>query len=127
MDPLPLQEGPGVPDAGGPLAFLGTLLLAWLFFSFTAQVAATYLLGDVPWRRALVVGSVPAVASAALIRYPPGVVLAVAVAADFVAVHVVYRVRYRTAGLVTVGHVVAAISLGVPLAYLATLLSTAPG
>jgi len=115
------------PSQGGPFAILGTLLLAWAFFTFTAQIATTYLLGDVPWRRAAVVGVVPAVVSMALIRYPPGVILAVALGADFAAMQAVYRLRYRTAGLVTLGHGVASVALAVPLANLVELLTTAPG
>lgn len=119
----PLQA---TPTTGGPLAILGTVLLSWAFFSFTAQVAATFFLGDVPWRRAGIVGAVPALTVTALISYPPAVILPVALGADLVAIQMVYRVRYRTAALVTAMHGVAAISLGVPLAYLLELLGTAP-
>jgi hypothetical protein len=114
------------PAQGTPSAVLATLLLAWLFFTFTAQIAATYLLGDVPWRRAAVVGAVPAVVTMALIRYHPAVILAVALAADFAAVQATYRLRYRTAALVTLAHGVASVALAVPLANLAELLTTAP-
>jgi hypothetical protein len=115
------------PTPGTPLALVGTLALAWAFFAFTAQAAATYFLGDVPWRRSLAVGAVPAVVTMALIRYHPAVILAVATAADLAAVHVVFRLRYRTAALVTLGHVVASVALAVPLANLAELLASAPG
>ncbi|MFB6138575.1 MAG: hypothetical protein ABEJ42_09635 [Halobacteriaceae archaeon] len=114
------------PTAGGPIALAGTVLLAWAFFAFTAQVAASFFLGDVPWLRAVAVGAVPALAVTALIRYPPVVILPVALGADLVAVQMVYRLRYRTAALVTGMHAVAAISLGVPLTYLLELLGTAP-
>jgi len=114
------------PESGGPLAVVGTLVLAWAFFGFTAQAAATYLLGDAPWRRAAVVGVVPAVVTMALIRYDPPVILAVAVAADYAALSAVYRLSRRRATLLTLGHVVASVALAVPLANLVTLLGSAP-
>lgn len=115
------------PASGPPLAFLGTFLLGWAFFSFTAQVAATFFLGDVPWRRAVVVGIVPAIVNVALISYRPVSILLVALAFDFAAVHAVYRLRYRTAALVTVLHAAASIALGVTVTYLLALFATAPG
>ncbi|MFB6119806.1 MAG: hypothetical protein ABEJ68_01670 [Halobacteriaceae archaeon] len=115
------------PAAGDVTAYVGTLLLAWAFFTFTAQIATTYFLGDVPWRRAAVVGVVPAVVTMALIRYPPALILGIALAADFAAVHGIYRLRYRTAALVTLGHIVASVALAVPLANLFELFTTAPG
>ncbi|MFB6135141.1 MAG: hypothetical protein ABEJ04_00090 [Halobacteriaceae archaeon] len=118
---------PVEPSSGGPLAFLGTFLLAWALFAFTAQVAATYLLGDVPWRRAVAVGVVPAVVNVALVRYSPAVIAAVALGGDFLAVHLVYRLRYRTAAAVTLLHAAMAVAFAVALSYLAALLGTAPG
>ena len=120
----PLQVEPA---AGGVLAFVGTFLFGWAFFTFTAQIAATFFLGDVPWRRAVVVGLVPAVVNLALIRYQVALILAIALVADFVAIHMVYRVRYRTTALVTLLHAAASIALSVPLTYLIGLLGTAPG
>jgi hypothetical protein len=114
------------PVQGGPLAFLGTVLVGWLFFSFTAQIAARYLLGDVPWKRALAVGAVPAVTTVALGRYGVVLIAAVSLAVDAAAIHAVYRVRYRTAGLVAVGHYVASVLLAALVAYLLALFSTAP-
>lgn len=115
------------PTPGGPLAFLGTLVVGWLFFSFTAHAAATFFLGDVPWKRALVVGAVPAVVTTLLVRYPPALIIGVGLAADFAAFHVVYRIRYRTTALVVALHYTVSLALVLLVANLRALLSTAPG
>lgn len=121
---VPLQVQP---TPGGPLAFVGTLVVGWLFFSFTAHVAASYVLGDVPWRRALAVGAVPAVATLALGRFATAVIIVVALLADVAAFHVVYRVRYRTAAVAAVFHYVASLALVLLVTYGLGLLGTAPG
>lgn len=121
---LPLQTQP---TPGTLTQFAGTLLAGWLLFTFTAHVAATYVLGDVPWKRAFAVGIVPAIVTVALIRYSPLLIVAVGLLADFAAVHVVYRVKYRTAGLVVVMHYVVSLALVLLAANLLALLSTAPG
>lgn len=120
--PLQVQPSPGTLTQ-----FAGTLVAGWLLFTFTAHVAATYVLGDVPWKRALVVGAVPAIVTVALVRYNPLVIVTVGLLADFAAVHVVYRVRYRTAALVVVMHYVVSLALVLLAANLLALLSTAPG
>ena len=116
-----------VPAFPTPLAVLGTFLLYWGVYAYAAQVAATFFLGDVPWRRALLPGLVLAAVNVALVRYPPAVVLPVAFAADFATVHVVYRLRYRTTAAVTVLHAAVSVAFTVVIAYAVTLLSTAPG
>lgn len=121
-----LQAQPVEPATGTPLAFVGTFLVSWLLFAYSAQVAATFLLGDVPWRRAAVVGLVPAAVNVALVRWTVPLIVAVAVAADFAAIRTVYRLRYRTAALVTAMHAVVAVVLGVGVTYLWRLLGTAP-
>lgn len=122
-----VPNGTVEPAAGTPLAFVGTLVVSWALYAYAAQVAATFLLGDVPWRRAAAVGTVPAVVTVALINYPPAVIVAVALAADFAAVRVLYRLRYRTTALVTAMHAVVSVILGVGVAYLVRLIGTAPG
>lgn len=114
------------PVAGGWLAVVGTFLVSWALFAYAAQAAATFFLGNVPWRRAALVGFVPAFVNLALVRFPAGIILLVGLVADFAAIHLVYRVRYRTAGLITLFHAVVSIALGVTLALLVALLSTAP-
>ncbi|CQH61951.1 uncharacterized protein HHUB_3597 [Halobacterium hubeiense] len=118
---LQVQPAPGTLGQ-----YVGTLVGGWLLFAFTAHVAATYILGEVPWKRALLVGVAPAVVTVALVRYNPAVIIAVSLAADFAAVHAVYRVKYRTAALVVVMHYVVSLALVVLAANLLALLSTAP-
>jgi hypothetical protein len=114
------------PAPGTLVQYVGTLVGGWLLFAFTAHVAATYVLGDVPWKRALLVGVAPAIVTVALVRYNPAIIIAVSLAADFAAVHAVYRVKYRTAALVVVMHYVVSVALVVLAANLLALLSTAP-
>ncbi|NIB98124.1 hypothetical protein [Halobacterium sp. R2-5] len=117
-----------VQPAPGTLGqYVGTLVGGWLLFAFTAHVAATYVLGDVPLKRAAVVGIAPAVVTVALVRYNPAVIVAVSLAADLAAVHAVYRVKYRTAALVVVMHYVVTLALVLLAANLLALLGTAPG
>ena len=115
------------PAGGGPLAFVGTFLLGWAFFAFTTQVAASFFLEDPPWRRAVVVGLVPAVASMALIRFDTVVILAVGLAADAAAIHLIYGVRYRTMAMMAALHYAVSVVFVAFFAYLLGLLSTAPG
>jgi hypothetical protein len=115
------------PAAGTVPQFIATFVAGWLLFSFTAHAAATYVLGDVPWKRAFVVGLAPAVVTVALVRYNPAIILGVGLAADFVAVHAVYRVRYRTTAIVVVMHYVVSLALVLLAANLLALLGTAPG
>lgn len=122
--PTPLQTQP---SPGTPLAFVGTLVVGWLFFSFTAHVAASYVLGEVPWKRALAVGAVPAVVTLALGQLPAAAIIVVALLADLAAFHLVYRVRYLTAALATVFHYVASLALVLLATYGLGLLGTAPG
>ena len=115
------------PVPATPLALVGTFLAGWAFFAFTAQIAASYVLEDPPWRRAVVVGLVPAAASTALIRFDPIVILAVGLAADAAAIHLIYGVRYRTTAVMVAIHYAATLALVLLVANLLALLSTAPG
>lgn len=120
----PLQV---TPAPATPLAFLGTFLLGWAFFGFTAQVAATFFLADPPWRRALVVGAPAAVVSTTLVRFPPGAILLVVLVVDAATFYFVYgEGPRRTAGMVLI-HVAASLALVIALSTLIALLSTAPG
>jgi hypothetical protein len=117
-----------VQPAPGTLGqYVATFLGGWLLFAFTAHVAATYVLGDVPWKRAVLVGLAPAVVTIALVRYTPLVIVAVSLAADLAAVHAVYRVKYRTAALVVVMHYVVSLALVLLAANALAILGTAPG
>ena len=96
------------PTTGGPLAYLGTFVLAAAIYSLTVHIAARNVLGDVPARRALLVGPGPAAVSVLLQQY--GILaFVVALALDFVLIRYVYRLRLRTTGLVTLIHLVVSI------------------
>ncbi len=96
------------PAAGGPLAYAGTFLLAAGVYSLTAHIAARNVLGDVPIKRALLVGPAPAVISLLLQQYGP-LAFVLAVAVDFVLIRYVYRIKARTTALVTFIHIVVSI------------------
>ena len=115
------------PAAGTPLQFVATFVGGWLLFGFTAHAAATFVLGDVPWKRGFLVGLAPAVVTVALVRFDPLLIVAVGLAADFAAVHAVYRVRYRTTAFVVVMHYTVSLALVLLVANLLALLGTAPG
>ena len=125
--PVPATVLQVAPAPATPLAFVGTFLAGWVFFAFTAQIAASYVLEDPPWRRAVVVGLVPAAASTALIRFDPLVIVAVGLAADAAAIHLIYGVRYRTTAVMVAIHYAATLALVLLVANLLALLSTAPG
>ena len=114
------------PTAGSPLAYLGTFVLTAAVYSLTAHIAARNVLGDVPPKRALLVGPIPAAVSLLLQQYG---VLAFffTIAVDFVLIRYVYRLRLRTAALVTFIHVIVSILLLVVVLSAYQLAGTAPG
>lgn len=101
---------------GGVLAVLVTVLLATVFYAVTLHLAAVFVLGDVSSRRAALVGPVPAILSLAGQRYGPAVVLPVTFLGDLLAISIVYRLRARSALLLTIFHVTFAVVLGLALA-----------
>ena len=110
----------------GLTAVVGTFVVATAFYAVTLHVAARYVLGDVPVSRAILVAPVPAVVTFALQQYGPAVVILVAAGGDLVAIRTVYRLKYRTAGLVAVVHYTVSALLGIALFNLVRLLGTAP-
>jgi hypothetical protein len=100
---------------GGPLSLLVTLLVAWLFYAATLHLAATFFVGDVPTQPAAGAGLAPAAATMLAIRYPPAVVLAVALAADAVAIRWAYGLRPVGTAAVTALHVAFTTVLAVAL------------
>ncbi|WP_121820995.1 DUF7473 family protein [Halostella salina] len=114
------------PAGGTPIAYVGTFLAFWIGYSLTAHIAARYVLGDVSVRRALLVGPVPAAASILLQQYGPAISIAVTLFGDYLAIQSVYRLNYRLAGLVAIVHYTVTVILGITLANLIGLLSTAP-
>lgn len=123
VSPVALQVSPA---AGGPLEYVGTFLLTAAVYSLTAHIAARNVLGDVPIKRALLVGPVPAGVALLLQQYgAPAFALAIAV--DFVLIRYVYRLKIRTTALVTFIHVVVSILLLVVVLSAYRLVGTAPG
>lgn len=107
------------------VAVVGTFLLTVAFYSLTAHLAARYVLGDVPIKYALVIGTILAVVSFLLQQYGL-VALVTTVIVDFVAIRALYRLRYRTTGLVVIVHVAVSAILLFTLLSLVRLLGTAP-
>ncbi|WP_137284331.1 DUF7473 family protein [Halorussus salinisoli] len=108
------------------VALVGTFLLTVLFYGVTAHIAARYVLGDVPIVRAFAVGVVPAIISFALQAYGPAIVILVSASADFFTIRAVYRLKYKTAGVVTLAHYTVSALLGITIFNLVRLLGTAP-
>lgn len=121
---IPTGAPPAVaaPAPGGPLAYLGTFLLATLFYAVTLHVAARYVLGAVPFRRALAVAPAPALSSILLAGFGPAVVAPATFAVASVAIVVVYDLRYRTALLVAVFYYAVAVLVGLTVRSLLGLL-----
>ncbi|MFC7155928.1 hypothetical protein ACFQPA_10725 [Halomarina halobia] len=124
IDALAVQQV--TPTAGGPLALVGTFVLLSLLFALTAHVAARYVLGDVPYSRALFVGPVPAAVTLLLQQYPTWAMILVGVIGDFLAIRFVYRVRAAVGALVTVVHYAVTVILSLIVFFLIVTLSTAP-
>ncbi len=114
------------PAAGSPLAYVGTFLLAAVVYSLTAHIAARNVLGDVPLKRALMVGPVPAAVSLLLQQYG-ALAFFLAIAVDFVVIRYVYRLKLRTTALVTLIHIVVSILLLIVVLSAYRLAQTAPG
>ncbi|WP_049998113.1 DUF7473 family protein [Halococcus sediminicola] len=114
------------PAAGSALAYVGTFLLAAGVYSLTAHIAARNVLGDVPPKRALLVGPVPAAISLLLQQYGPLAFL-LAIATDFVLIRYVYRLKIRTTALVTFVHLVVSILVLFVVLSAYRLAGTAPG
>jgi len=100
---------------GGPLAIVVTFLLTALFYAVTLHLAAVFFLGDVPSQRAVAVSPVPAIVTILLTRYGAEVVVPVTLLGDLIAISAVYRVRWRTAAILTLLHFAFAAILGFAL------------
>jgi hypothetical protein len=100
---------------GGPLAIVVTFLLTAVFYAVTLHLAAVFFLGDVPSQRAVAVSPVPALVTILLGRYGPEVIAPVALLSDLLAISAVYRVRWRTAAILTLLHFAFGVVLGVAI------------
>ena len=112
----------------GPLAVVGTVIPFALYLSLTAHIAARNVLGDVPPRKALLVGPVPAAVAVATAAFDvlPVLGMVVAVVLDGLVVAVVYGEGPRLSAYITLIHFVVSIILGAVLFGLLTLVNTAP-
>ena len=113
----PAQSAP----LGSLLSVLGTLLIAAMFYGFTAHVAARYVLGDVEIEQGLVVGLVPAtifVLGVAVLGRGVGllVALALALVGDFLAIDRVYDPGRKWAAAVTIVHYAVTVLIGLLVA-----------
>lgn len=115
------------PAAGGPLAYIGTFAVATIFYGLTLHIAARYVLGDVPVKRAFLVAPALALVSILLQRAGPIVVVPLTVGVAYVAIHVVYDLGHRLTAFVAVIYYTVAVLVGVTLYNLVQLLGTAPG
>jgi hypothetical protein len=121
-----LQASPD-PTGGGVLAFVVTLLIAWLFYAVTLHLAATFFIGDVPSQRAAYAGMAPALVSILLGRWGiegiafvspslgVAVVLLATLVADAVAISAIYRISWRPTAALTLLHLAFAAIIGIAL------------
>lgn len=105
---------------------VGTYLLLAAFLTLTGHVAARNVLGRVPFTRALAVGLPVAALPFLLQRYFPPAVLVLALVLDLTIFHIVYRLKWRTAGFVTAVHVVVSFLASVVIGGIAYLISLGP-
>ncbi len=115
------------PAAGGPLAYLGTFLLATAFYGITLHIAARYVLGTVRLKRAFTVGPMLALASILLQQWGPLVVVPFLVAMAYTSILVVYDLSYKLALLVSIVYYTVAVLVGFTIFNIYFLLGTAPG
>lgn len=114
------------PSTGGPLAFIGTFLVLAALYGITLHVAARYVLGDVPIKRAFAVGVVLAVASLLLQRYGPAIAIVTTLALDAFAISAIYRLSWRSTTLVAVVHYTVTVIAGITLVNALALIQSAP-
>lgn len=114
------------PASGGPFTIAATFLLLSVLFGVTVHIAARYVLGDVPYTRALFVGPVPAAITLLLQDFSTGIMLTLGIAGDFIAIWRVYQVELRDAILITVVHYAVSVLLSITVASLLVLLGSAP-
>jgi energy-converting hydrogenase Eha subunit E len=125
----PASLAPPLQLQSAVVGVVGTFLLFSLFLSLTAFIAARNVLGDVPWRRYLLVG--PPVAAIAFLGTAfdlnPVLVALAALLVDAGLLVRLHDVRPRLQAAVVFIHVIVTVLLGVVLGGLVLLLGTAPG
>jgi len=109
---------------GALVSYVGTFLALTVGYAFTVHVAARYVLGRTPVRRALLVGAVPALFSLALQRYAAAIVLVLLV--DLAAISLVYRISWKRAVLVALMHYAVTVVVTIALFNVIRLFASAP-
>jgi hypothetical protein len=114
--------------AANPLAVAGTVGLFAVFLSVTAHIAARNVLGDVPVRKAFVVGPVPAAIAVLTVafRAPSFLGVGLALVADALLVRFAYEVTPRLTAYVTLIHFVVTVILGTIVVGLLAIFTSAP-
>jgi hypothetical protein len=125
---LSSAPAPALPLQASVAAVLGTYLLFAAFLSATAFIAARNVLGDVPWRRYLVVGPPLAVIAflAATFDLNSFLALAAALLVDAGMVTRLHDVRPRLVATITLIHAVVSMLLGAIVFGLVVIIGTAP-
>lgn len=100
---------------GGPVALVVTFLLTTLFYAVTLHLAALWVLGDAPHQRAVAVAPVPAAISILFSPYGVAVVLPLSFVGALVAIRQIYRLKTRSALVLTLFHYAIAVILGIAL------------
>lgn len=108
---------------------VGTYLLFSVFLSLTAFIASRNVIGDVPWRRYLLVG--PPVAAIAFVGTAfdlnPVMVAMAALLVDAGLLVRLHDVRPRLQAAIVFIHVIVTVLLGVVIGGVVILVGTAPG
>ncbi|MFD1513193.1 DUF7473 family protein [Halomarina rubra] len=122
---IPAQSVTG----GGVLAIVVTFLLAWLFYAVALHLAATFFLGDVPTQRAATAAFAPALFAMLLqlgqvggADIPIVVFIVVSFLVALFANHLVYRLRWTSAAMLTLLYFAFAFALGLALFNIYTFL-----
>jgi hypothetical protein len=107
MMPVPLQTSVA--------AVAGTFAAFAVFLSVTAHIAARNVLGDVPVRRAVGVGPLPAGVAFVFtaLSWPSALAVVVAVALDAAAIKLLYKRDAKLTAYITLIHAVVSVILGV--------------
>ncbi|SIR52594.1 hypothetical protein SAMN05421858_2646 [Haladaptatus litoreus] len=105
---------------------VGTYLLLASFLTLTAHIAARNFLGSVPFTRALAIGPAIAILPFVLQQYVGVLIVAIAVALDLSLFHIVYRIKWRTAGFVTAIHILVSFLGSIVIGGIVYLVSLGP-
>lgn len=115
------------PAAGGLLAYLGTFVVATVFYGLTLHIAARYVLGDVSVRRAFRVAPILALFLIVLQQAGPAITAGVSLVVAYTAIHVIYDLSHRMTAFVTVIYYTVALLVGIVIYNLVFLIGQAPG